>query len=43
MKNPLKDALSRGEKATNTWLSLPGTHAAEFLAAAGFDALTIDM
>lgn len=43
MSNPLKNRLLAGEKGTNTWLTLPGAVAAEFVARAGFDAVTVDM
>lgn len=43
MTNKLKALLDAGKTGTNTWISLPGSLQAEFIAACGFDAVTIDM
>jgi 4-hydroxy-2-oxoheptanedioate aldolase len=40
---PLRDAWRRDEAALNAWLTLAGVEAVELVAAAGFDAVTLDL
>lgn len=41
--NPLRRAWSRGHVALNGWIAVPSIITAEAMAAAGYDALTVDM
>ena len=43
MPNPLKQMWSRSETVISGWLSIPSGYAAEIMAKAGYDALTVDM
>ena len=43
MSNPLKDAWKNGRPTVNGWLAIPSGFAAEVMAQAGFDSLTVDM
>jgi len=42
MRNPFKDAISRGEKLIGLWLSLANPYSAEICATAGFQWMLID-
>ncbi|MBV9673651.1 MAG: 2,4-dihydroxyhept-2-ene-1,7-dioic acid aldolase [Verrucomicrobia bacterium] len=43
MPNRLKQMWNRGETVISGWLSIPSGYAAEIMAKAGYDALTVDM
>lgn len=43
MANSIREIWRRGETAIGGWLSIPSGYAAETMARAGFDALTVDM
>jgi 4-hydroxy-2-oxoheptanedioate aldolase len=43
MVNKVKEAWAQGRAVVNGWLAIPSAYAAEVMAQAGFDSLTVDM